>query len=301
MAMEAEESTYSKMLRLRLLCDQKIRACHERNELLVSSIRDSNKSIKLLAEKTLAKRGEVAKLKDQAKELEASFCETLKVHGSKKAKLSTFFVAISSIVERIEHLKRALDEQRAKKDEYETVISQQLIALQIIEDKNEKEALEVKKIQEATNWYKSVLGFQIEGGDGVKFSFNNIDPNDHDKEFWFVVKLDGDLYTLLHCNPQLENTDELVEELNRTNGLFKFVKVMRESFKKTTYKAVLSLPLNSVASRTEMFSEDNPSSQSKKRSRGSSHKDIPTKVAILSPQSITTFRRSPRLMGKKLL
>lgn len=30
---------------------------------------------------------------------------------------------------------------------------------------------------------------------GVKFIFNKIDQNDQDKVYWFVVRLDGDIYT----------------------------------------------------------------------------------------------------------
>lgn len=34
----------------------------------------------------------------------------------------------------------------------------------------------------------------------------------------------------MNCDPRLEGIDELIKELNRTNDLFKFVRIMREKF-----------------------------------------------------------------------
>lgn len=36
--------------------------------------------------------------------------------------------------------------------------------------------------------------------------------------------------SVLHCEPSLKGTKELIHELNKTNGLFKFVRVMRRKF-----------------------------------------------------------------------
>ena len=36
--------------------------------------------------------------------------------------------------------------------------------------------------------------------------------------------------SVLDCDPHLDDTKELIHELNRTNGLFKFVRTMREKF-----------------------------------------------------------------------
>lgn len=37
---------------------------------------------------------------------------------------------------------------------------------------------------------------------------------------------------MLDCDPHLNDTKELIHELNRTNGLFKFVRIVREKFQK---------------------------------------------------------------------
>lgn len=35
---------------------------------------------------------------------------------------------------------------------------------------------------------------------------------------------------MIECDPQLNDAKELLRELNRSNGLFKFVRTMREKF-----------------------------------------------------------------------
>lgn len=35
---------------------------------------------------------------------------------------------------------------------------------------------------------------------------------------------------MVDCDPQLNDTNELLRELNKSNGLFKFVRIMREKF-----------------------------------------------------------------------
>lgn len=39
---------------------------------------------------------------------------------------------------------------------------------------------------------------------------------------------------MLACKPHLNDTKDLIRELNRTNGLFKFVRIMREKFQEVT-------------------------------------------------------------------
>ncbi|KAL0908770.1 hypothetical protein M5K25_023279 [Dendrobium thyrsiflorum] len=305
MVMTSEQSTRLKMAQVRLACEQEIRACCERSGLLATSIRESIKSIKPLVENAETNRGKLAMLKDYLKEMESTFREALKANASKEAKHASISEAISAMAVRIEYLKKTVDDQRAKKDEYEAVLSQQLLALQKIEEKNEGDVIEIKNLKEKTNWYRSVLGFHAEGGEGVKFIFSKIDRNDQDKEYWFVLRLDGDIYTLLHCNPELHDIDDLIEELNRTNGLFKFVRSMREKFQEISCKgthsiAVSSPPPKSTDSQMEAFVQTNPSLQSKKRQAGSLHKVVPSPAAILTPQSFSARRRSPRFLVKNL-
>lgn len=41
-------------------------------------------------------------------------------------------------------------------------------------------------------------------------------------------------FSVLACKPHLNDTKDLIRELNRTNGLFKFVRIMREKFQEVT-------------------------------------------------------------------
>ncbi|PKA62089.1 hypothetical protein AXF42_Ash014973 [Apostasia shenzhenica] len=284
--MTAEESTRRKMAQLRMACELEIRACRERSVVLANSIRQSINSIMPLHDKTLANRGSLGKLKEHLKELEAHFHETLKVKASKEAQRTAITEAISAVDVRIEHLQKIVHGQRGKRDEYKAVLKEQLLALEKIEEKNKEDVVESEKIQEVVAWYKRVLGFQIEGGDGVKFIFNKVDSKNPDKEYSFVARLDGDKYTLLNCDPQLEDTDELVEELNRTNGFYKFVKVMREKFLEVARKGSaadsdssfsLSSPTpTSVESRTEPLTHEDPCLQQKNKQLVSRRKVVST-------------------------
>ncbi|XLR57732.1 hypothetical protein HN51_012078, partial [Arachis hypogaea] len=64
----------------------------------------------------------------------------------------------------------------------------------------------------------------------VKFTFKNINMNSPNEEYSFTIRHENNTYTLLSCEPSLENTKDIIHELNKTNGLFKFVNVMRKKF-----------------------------------------------------------------------
>ena len=50
------------------------------------------------------------------------------------------------------------------------------------------------------------------------------------------------LSTVLDCDPEVNDTKELINELNQSNGLFKFVRTMREKFQEAaTCGMLLSL------------------------------------------------------------
>ncbi|KAF9625156.1 hypothetical protein IFM89_019862 [Coptis chinensis] len=104
-------------------------------------------------------------------------------------------------------------------------------SLATLEEKANQGIQHKEDIQEAIVWYNKVLGLRIEGGHGVKFIFNNINMKDPKKEYSFTILLAHDTYTLLTCDPHMDGTKELIQEMNQTNGLFKFVRTMREKFR----------------------------------------------------------------------
>ncbi|KAF6168445.1 hypothetical protein GIB67_004997 [Kingdonia uniflora] len=93
-------------------------------------------------------------------------------------------------------------------------------------------------IQYAISWYNKFLGFRAKGGHGDKFIFNNINSQNSNEEYSFTLRHADDNYTLLDCDPYLGDMKEFIQELNQTNGLFKFVRIMREKFQTTTLKAI---------------------------------------------------------------
>lgn len=44
--------------------------------------------------------------------------------------------------------------------------------------------------------------------------------------------------SVLDCDPHLDDVKELILELNRTNGLFKFVRIMRQKFQEAAAQGI---------------------------------------------------------------
>ncbi|MBA0558617.1 hypothetical protein Golob_015629 [Gossypium lobatum] len=66
------------------------------------------------------------------------------------------------------------------------------------------------------------------------------------QEYSLTIRHANDAYSLLDCDPPLNGIGELINELNRTNGLFKFVRIMREKFQEA---AALGLQPQSTSFR----------------------------------------------------
>ncbi|KAM7475505.1 hypothetical protein LguiB_022748 [Lonicera macranthoides] len=187
------------------------------------------------------------------------------------------------------------------------------IHLSACEEKRDKDAEGRGEVEEAISWYNKVLGFRIECGHGVKFIFTNINLKNPTEEYSFTIRHENNIYTLLDCDPHLNDTKDMVRELNRNNGLFKFVRTMRERFQKAVACGVVpqvittdqassliteSAPVSSVSpgSRTEFPPKQKELQPGKtNRPSGEVSYDRGGKSAILSPGSASTLRRSPRI------
>uniref|UniRef100_A0A166J5H7 Kinetochore protein SPC25 n=1 Tax=Daucus carota subsp. sativus TaxID=79200 RepID=A0A166J5H7_DAUCS len=135
---------------------------------------------------------------------------------------------------RVDSLKRVVEEQKARKDKYAEIIFQQSKVLSACEEKCKKDSKCREEVEEAISWYNRVLGFRIQCGLGIKFIFKNINPNDPKEEYYFTIRHENDVYSLLDSDPCLNDTKGLIIELNKSNGLFQFVRTMREKFEATT-------------------------------------------------------------------
>ncbi|VVB17831.1 unnamed protein product [Arabis nemorensis] len=156
------------------------------------------------------------------------------VKNRKEARQIEISNSLTATQSRIEVLRRTLNLQRSKRDEHKAIISQQLQGLSASTDNTGKVIEGEADIQEAISWYNQVLGFDVEAGHGVKFTFVNIDANNPSREFSFTVHYGDGFYTLLDCDPKLNDIEELLQELNGTNNLFRFVRLMKDGFVKAT-------------------------------------------------------------------
>lgn len=298
-----------------MACEREIRIRRDRSEHALSSLRRSLAAVRSESDQRVANREKLSKLKDQLRRMEADLSSALEVKTCKEAKRTAISESLSTTVSRAEQLEKTVQDQKLRKDEHGAVISQQLHSLLDIEEKSNQDAMEIKNIEEAIMWYKRVLGFQTEGGEGVKFIFHNIDSKNPDDEYSFTVRLDGDTYNLLNCDPYVEGISELIKELNKTNGLFKFVRVMREKFRAAALNGALpaassmnpdtssvtisSPPPVSVDSRSDWPMKENIPQLQPTKAQLNLHKMVNSgHVAMSSPQSLS-LRRSPRFAAKK--
>lgn len=165
--------------------------------------------------------------------------KALAVKTRKEAKRMAIMDSIAAQRARVEELKRSVQVQSAKRDQYAAIISQHSLALAASEEKSNKDVECKSETQEAILWYNRVLGFHVEAGHGVKFTFKNINSRNPNEEYSLTVRYANDTYTLLDCDPHLNDTKELIYELNKTNGLFKFVRIMREKFQEAATQGFL--------------------------------------------------------------
>ncbi|XP_055828427.1 kinetochore protein SPC25 homolog isoform X2 [Solanum dulcamara] len=311
------EITRKKMEELRLVCDREIPIQQQKIDAATRSFKKSLDSTKVQAQETLQFHAKLGKLKVELRELEDKLVKALAVKTRKEAKQIAVADSISAAKDRVEELRVVVKNQRASKDEYAAIISKQTDELKACEEKHNQTAEQREEIEEAIVWYNKVLGLHIECGHGVKFIFTNIDANNQDKEYIFTVRHENDVYTLIDCDPQLNDAKELLRELNTSNGLFKFVRTMREKFQaaithgtfpdiashdQDTFMISVSAPVsfNSTDSRSEFLSQQQEH-QSDEHNRNSKKLDHAkgSRAAVLSPGSASSLRRSPRFKVKR--
>ncbi|XP_052176312.1 kinetochore protein SPC25 homolog isoform X2 [Diospyros lotus] len=305
-----EDPVRAKMAELRLVCDREIPIRHSRMDAAFSAVVASLESAKARSQETVQNQAKLGKLKAELREAEDDLVKALAAKTRKEARRMATMDNISSTRAKIEELKQIIEDQKARRNEYAEIIAQQSEALSTYEEnyKNNEDT----GVDEAVSWYNRALGFRVECGHGVKFIFTNINLKNPKEEYSFCIRHENDLYTMLECDPHLNDTKDLINELNRSNGLFKFVRSMREKFQVAAAHGILtqvtscdqdsstvslSAPVCSVS--TDSRSES-PSKQNKLQPEEANrhHKKANHvrggKPANLSPGSALSLRRSPR-------
>ncbi|XP_042949327.1 kinetochore protein SPC25 homolog isoform X2 [Carya illinoinensis] len=283
METQAEDTVRRKMESLRLIYDGEIPIQQQKMDSLTTSFRKSLELIGATARETFQNHGKIGEVKAKLRLAEDDMVKALAVKTRKEAERMARMDAIAAQKARVEELRRSVQEQRANRDEYAAITSQQFLALAALEDRSNKEVECKAETQVATLWYNRVLGFHVEGGH------------------------------VLDCDPHLNDTKELIHELNRTNGLFKFVRIMREKFQEAVAQEFW--PQSTTRHQeSSMISMSAPVlSMSTDRSESSDHcvqhgeGNRPKKVIharvmkpdVLSPGSASSVRWSPRLKVNK--
>ncbi|KAA8542271.1 hypothetical protein F0562_023593 [Nyssa sinensis] len=279
MQSRVEQSVRAKMEELRLICDREIPIQQHRMDTAMVSFRKSLDSTKFKAEETVQNQAKLVELKAELREVEDDLVKALAVKTP--------------------------------------IISQQSEALAACEEQQSKETVHTGEIEEAISWYNRVLGFRIECGHGVKFIFVNINLKNPNEEYFFTIRHENDMYTLLDCEPHLSNIKELINELNRKNGLFKFVRIMREKFQEAAahgiFPQVSSLDQDSstisVSAPVSPGSTDSRSeslAKQKERQPGETNRHSKKvnhgqggKSAFVYPGTDSSLRRSPRFKVRR--
>ncbi|KAH1246205.1 Kinetochore protein SPC25 [Glycine max] len=313
------------------ICDTYIPLRLQNIDAFTASYRNSLQSLRTTALETARSQSELTEIQAKLREAEDDLCFGLvlcftfrAVKTRREAKRMALKAAIDSVKGRIEDLKTSIPQQRTKNKECATVVSQHrlvilwmdlcrqpqhaigaLPVLAVSEQESNESSEHRDEVQEAISWYNRILGFHVEGGRGVKFTFKNINVDNPNEEFFFTIRLEDDIYTLLNCKPSVKDTDEVIHELNKTNGLFKFVRTMRKKFQEAVAQGSLSMTTNEHQ-ESAFMSASAPVLSISTITEGNENQDEPIKGnahlqkqvnrrRVKSPGSASSVCQSPRL------
>jgi len=204
-----------------------------------------------------------------------------------KGKLTT--ESISDATAMIEQLGNLVADLRDKRDKRTTVISEELHALEPLEASSNEDAAVQDKMEEAIFWYEKFLGFKTVGGEeGVKFVFNKVDPQSPDR-----------YNSVLQCDPHIKDVEKLVKDLNLSDNVVKFVRIIREKFQSSAMNG--ALPISPVV-EPDVSAPPFPSPMVTSvggRSEDVLKQSLPAKrgATALSATSPGSLRRSSRAKG----
>ncbi|KAF2577107.1 hypothetical protein F2Q70_00011216, partial [Brassica cretica] len=228
------DTTKNTMASLGILCEKDIEEQRlQIDSFIASPFQRSMDSVLARAKATAQSQVELANVKADLREAEDELVNVLAVKTRKEAKQMGLRDSISATQSRIQVVKRTLQLHKSNKEEHSKTISHrlqgillalpiyfhasslkstQLVSILLVRDHmvlllSSNEGLSVSKdnagkvtgnksnIDEAISWYNQALGFHVEAGHGVKFTFTNIDAKRPTREFSFTVHYGNDIYT----------------------------------------------------------------------------------------------------------
>lgn len=124
-------------------------------------------------------------------------------------------------------------DQRNKRDQYAAIVPNQLEAVEAIEAKSIGDETWMKNIEEAVTVLPDMISFlasRLLEEKVFKFVFNKVDMQSPDNEYSFSIKLDK----VLRCDPHMKDSEELTKDLNLTDHVFKFVRIIGQMLQAAT-------------------------------------------------------------------
>ncbi|CAH9146116.1 unnamed protein product [Cuscuta epithymum] len=233
MESRAGATVHAQMEESRLKCVGEIPIMQKQVDSVSVSFLKSLDFINSRAKETVQLQEKLKTVKAELREAEEDLLDALEGKTKKEAKRIALVESLSVVKARTDQLKRVVKAQRARRDEYARIIVEESNDLKACEEKHHKKSEHRDGVEEAILWYDKNLGFRTECGSGVKFIFSNINMKKPHEEYSFTIRHESDTYALLDCNPSLNDTKELLIELNQSNGLYKFVRIMREKFQES--------------------------------------------------------------------
>jgi predicted Mrr-cat superfamily restriction endonuclease len=169
-------------------------------------------------------RTEQAELRIQAVSVEEEMNRGQQIVSSIKREINDLREQSSDLPKRLHEIRERENNIRAEVQRLEAEVEKYVI-------KNEQDNSD---LTQGVIAFKNRLGldFQRIGRDQLKINMTNIDQGDPDRVFSFAVQIDpDDRYHVILCEPELPNTELLVNELNENNEFSKFVRNMRKAFR----------------------------------------------------------------------
>lgn len=155
---------------------------------------------------------------------------------------NTISVFNSTITENF--LKVKLEKEIATLCQHEASVSRKLLKLKqmLLSKKDKKQNKDSRRdlTQHVLGFYEQNLGLRIgtasanipitDDENAISFVFHNINESNPQRTYSFVLLTDGIIYKVVNCQPPVNEMDDLLSNLNKTNDLHSFTVEIRKCF-----------------------------------------------------------------------
>ncbi|XP_062518048.1 kinetochore protein Spc25-like [Corticium candelabrum] len=175
---------------------------------------------------------------DRAREESSAYRE--KAITERKQKLEAKQQAKQRVAEGKKELKEVNKMRKKLMKDIDSVSKELHEKLQIVDEETKanmkREEERSAKVDRVTENLQKILDkfhlhFRKIKGCQIQAVFNYVDRDDQDRNCYFIVKLlDGKVYEVTQTNPEVQDVDKLVAELNASQNFSRFVCTIRKRF-----------------------------------------------------------------------